>query len=119
MAKPLPPVSVHFLGTCSGGGPIVSRNCSCTAVDFGNEIWLFDAADGSHFRVQQSSLKMSNITRIFVTHMHADHTLGIVPIMTTLMSGVNAGPDYLERLKKQGTHKKVLPNAEMSRDQPC
>lgn len=87
----------------------MSRNCSCTAVDFGNEVWLFDAADGSHFRLQQSSLKMSNVTRIFVTHMHADHTLGIVPIMTTLMSGVNAGADYLDKLKQQGRHKKASP----------
>ena len=107
MAKPLPPVSVHFLGTCSGGGPIVSRNCSSLAVDFGNDIWLFDVADGTVSRLQFSSLKMANISRIFITHMHADHVLGLVAVMTTLMSGAGTTKEESENLKQAGTDKKV------------
>lgn len=34
----LPSVAVHFLGTCSGGGPIRSRNCSSLSVDLGNDL---------------------------------------------------------------------------------
>ncbi|KAL7423847.1 hypothetical protein Q5752_001431 [Cryptotrichosporon argae] len=108
--KPLPPVAVHFLGTCSGGGPIVSRNCSSTAVDFGNDIWLFDAADGTNLRMHQSPLRMSNISRVFVTHMHADHVLGIVAILGVIMSGVGQTEAGLARLRAQGLDKQASIN---------
>jgi ribonuclease BN (tRNA processing enzyme) len=68
---------------------------------------VFDAADGTLPRLHQSSLKMANITRIFVTHMHADHVLGIVAILTTIMSGVGMTPEAHEKLQKQGVSKKV------------
>ncbi|RSH88726.1 hypothetical protein EHS25_002953 [Saitozyma podzolica] len=88
-----------------GGGPIVSRNCSSLAVDFGNDIWLFDAADGTLNRLQMSHLKMSNISRMFITHMHADHVLGIVPILKTVMSGIGVSPEQAERTRALGIHK--------------
>lgn len=68
---------------------------------------VFDAADGTNNRLHQSSLRMVNISRIFVTHMHADHILGIVAIMAVIMSGVGQTPTGLERLRAQGTAKKV------------
>jgi ribonuclease Z len=68
---------------------------------------VFDAADGTTGRLHQSSLKMSNITRIFITHMHADHTLGIVSILTQIMSGVGVKQEDRDRLKEQGTSRKV------------
>ena len=105
----------------SGGGPIPSRNCSSLAVDFGNDIWsgssgllavqvlitVFDAADGTLNRLHQSALKLSNISRIYITHLHADHVLGVVSIMTTIMSGVTATEESRKALKAQGTQKKV------------
>ena len=68
---------------------------------------VFDAADGTLPRLHQSSLKLTNITRIFITHLHADHVLGLVAIMTTIMSGIGTTPDDLERLKAKGTNKRV------------
>jgi len=50
---------------------------------------------------------MVNISRIFLTHMHADHILGVVAILAVVMSGVGQTPEGLERLKKQGVNKKV------------
>ncbi|BEI90775.1 uncharacterized protein CcaverHIS019_0308450 [Cutaneotrichosporon cavernicola] len=79
------PVSVHFLGTCS----------------------VFDAADGTNNRLHQSALRMVNISRLFVTHMHADHVLGIVAIMAVIMSGVGQSEAGLERLRAAGTAKKA------------
>src|SRR5258708_36707500 len=32
-------ISLTFLGTCSGGGPILSRHCSSLALNFDGEIW--------------------------------------------------------------------------------
>lgn len=50
---------------------------------------------------------MVNISRIFITHMHADHILGIVAILGVIMSGVGQSPAGLERLRQAGTLKRV------------
>lgn len=50
---------------------------------------------------------MVNISRIFVTHMHADHVLGVVAIMAVIMSGVGQTEAGLARLRAAGTSKKV------------
>lgn len=41
--------------------------------------------------------------------MHADHTLGLVPLLTQIMSGLATGPGHYEQLKKQGVQRKVHP----------
>lgn len=33
------PVSLSFLGTCSGGGPLLNRSCSSSLLDIGGSIW--------------------------------------------------------------------------------
>ncbi|ORX38521.1 beta-lactamase-like protein [Kockovaella imperatae] len=83
--KPLPPVTIHFLGTSAGSGPTSGRNCSSLAVHFSNEIWLFDAADGSLNRLVQVPLRPTSITRIFITHLHGDHVLGLVAILVAAL----------------------------------
>ena len=106
-AKPIPPVSIHFLGTCSGGGPTIARNCSSLAVEFGNDIWLFDVADGTLGRILQSSLKLANISRVFITHMHADHVLGLVAVVAKIMSGISLPESDLDKSKRVDIDKKV------------
>lgn len=54
---------------------------------------------------------MVNISRIFITHMHADHVLGVVAIMAVIMSGVGQTPEGLERLRQQGLDK--VPDLEL------
>jgi len=39
--------------------------------------------------------------------MHADHVLGLVSVMTTILSGVGMTEGALESLKEAGTNKKV------------
>lgn len=68
---------------------------------------VFDAADGTLNRLQMSHLKMANISRMFISHMHADHVLGIVPILKTVMSGIGVSPEQAERTRSLGVHKVV------------
>jgi ribonuclease Z len=70
---------------------------------------VFDVADGTLGRLHQSSLKMSNISRIFISHMHGDHVLGLVAVLKQIMTGVGMSEDQLEALRKEGHSKKVCP----------
>ncbi|KAJ9097846.1 hypothetical protein QFC19_006636 [Naganishia cerealis] len=68
---------------------------------------VFDCAEGTQLKLQESKLKMGRITRVFITHMHADHVMGLVTLLGTLMMGVATGADELERLRVLGRGKKV------------
>lgn len=68
---------------------------------------VFDCADGTLNRLHQSTLKVANISRIFITHMHADHVLGLVWVLAHLMSGVGTTEEQREATRKQGVKKKV------------
>lgn len=50
---------------------------------------------------------MSNISGIFLSHMHGDHVLGLVAVLKQIMSGVGTSEEDLERLREKGVNKVV------------
>ncbi|KAF5376535.1 hypothetical protein D9757_008283 [Collybiopsis confluens] len=106
-------MSVTFLGTSSGGGPSASRNCSSLVADLlGNgTLWMIDCAEGTlrQFQMQpfspaRSNPRLSQVKKIFITHMHADHIMGIVPLLRNVLFPVPVGGDatQLANLRKPG-----------------
>ncbi|KAL5640550.1 hypothetical protein ACGC1H_001132 [Rhizoctonia solani] len=83
------PLSLTFLGTSAGGGPTPSRGCSSTAISMNGIIWLVDCAEGTQRQMLHAKLKIGRIQKVFVTHLHMDHCMGIAPLMSTLMSSVS------------------------------
>ncbi|EUC65724.1 beta-lactamase superfamily protein [Rhizoctonia solani AG-3 Rhs1AP] len=83
------PLSLIFLGTSAGGGPTPSRGCSSTAINMNGVIWLVDCAEGTQRQMLHAKLKIGKVQKIFVTHLHMDHCMGIAPLMSTLMSSIS------------------------------
>jgi ribonuclease Z len=77
-------LQITFLGT-SSGVPTRSRNVSSIALRLPQraEVWLFDCGEGTQHQLLRSDLKISQITRIFVTHMHGDHTYGLMGLLAS------------------------------------
>lgn len=77
-------MQITFLGT-SAGVPTRSRNVSCVALRLPQrgEVWLFDCGEGTQHQLLRSDLKLSQITRIFITHLHGDHLFGLVGLLAT------------------------------------
>ncbi|MGD1921724.1 MAG: ribonuclease Z, partial [Pleurocapsa sp.] len=77
-------MEITFLGT-SSGVPTRSRNVSSVALRLPQraEVWLFDCGEGTQHQLQKSDLKSSQIRRIFVTHMHGDHTFGLMGLIAS------------------------------------
>ncbi|KAF8906066.1 beta-lactamase-like protein, partial [Gymnopilus junonius] len=90
---------VTFLGTSSGGGPSESRNCSSLVCDIlkDGSLWMVDCAEGTtrQFFLQpyhpSQHLRVQKVTKLFVTHMHADHIMGIVPLLRNILFPPSVG----------------------------
>ncbi len=73
---------IHFLGT-GGSWPSVARNVSAIAIKRGGEILLFDCGEGTQRQLQKSALSYMQIKKIFITHFHGDHFLGLPGLFQT------------------------------------
>jgi ribonuclease Z len=68
--------AVTFLGTGAGQTSILRGN-SATALRMGSNTYLFDAGEGLQRQLMLSTLNTGDIRKIFITHMHGDHILGL------------------------------------------
>ncbi|KAG6376052.1 beta-lactamase-like protein [Boletus reticuloceps] len=87
-------MQITFLGTSSGGGPSPSRNCSSLVANVIGDgtLWMVDCAEGTtrQFLTQprgngEETLRAHKVSKLFVTHMHADHVMGIVPFLRHIL----------------------------------
>ncbi|WP_254821834.1 ribonuclease Z [Haloglomus halophilum] len=72
---------VTFLGT-GGAVPSVRRNTSALLVRREGERLLFDCGEGTQRQMMRFGTGF-DISHLFVTHMHGDHTLGIPGLLQT------------------------------------
>ncbi len=77
-------MEITFLGT-SSGVPTRSRNVSSVALRLPqkSEVWLFDCGEGTQHQLLRSEVKISQIRRIFITHMHGDHIFGLMGLIAS------------------------------------
>jgi ribonuclease Z len=76
-------VEVVFLGT-AGSIPTVSRSLPAVAIVRKGELILFDCGEGVQRRMVKAKLGFNKRMKIFVTHMHGDHVLGLPGLVQTM-----------------------------------
>lgn len=89
-------MKVTFLGT-SAGIPTKSRNVSSIALSLEqrSDVWLFDCGEGTQHQIMHSlEVKLSNIRKIFITHLHGDHVFGLFGLLAT--SGMGAHSEGID-----------------------
>lgn len=76
---------LYFLGT-GAGRPSKQRNVASIAMQLpepSKEIWLFDCGEGTQHQVLRSPFNLRQISRIFITHLHGDHILGLPGLLAS------------------------------------
>jgi len=72
-----------FLGT-SAAQPTENRGLSCVCLERDGEILMFDAGEATQISYMKSGLGWNKKMKLFVTHLHGDHCVGILGILQTM-----------------------------------
>src|SRR5690242_3878956 len=75
-------LDIVFLGT-SASTPTPRRAPAALLIRRGGERLLFDCAEGTQRQLMRSSLGLPDLEEVFLTHFHADHTLGLPGMLKT------------------------------------
>ena len=77
-------MKLTFLGT-GAGSPSLTRNVSSVGLQWPQRaaLWLFDGGEGTQQQVLRSSLKLSQLEQIYVSHLHGDHVFGLPGLLAS------------------------------------
>ena len=67
---------IIFLGT-SGSVPTLKRSLPATVVQCPTEQWMFDCGENTQRQMMASKMSFHRKTKVFITHLHGDHVLGL------------------------------------------
>lgn len=86
-------MKITFLGT-SAGTPNRGRNVSSVAIQLPEQgrLWLIDCGEATQHQILRSPIRLSQLDRVFFTHLHGDHLFGL-PGLLASRSMQNGGTD--------------------------
>lgn len=94
---------LHILG-CGSALPTSKNYPSSQIFEIREKQFMIDCGEGTQIRMQEMGLSGSRLNNIFISHLHGDHTFGLIGLISTFgmlnrTAGLNlyAHPD-LERL---------------------
>ncbi len=75
-------LSVTFIGTAASV-PTRRRGTAATLVARGGERWLIDCGEGTQRQLLRSGIGLVDVDLVLLTHIHADHVLGLPGLIKT------------------------------------
>jgi ribonuclease Z len=78
----IPDFEVTVLGNTSSI-PIHGRNHTAQILRFGQQFLLIDCGEGMQVQARKYKMKISRIDYIFISHLHGDHYLGLVGLLSS------------------------------------
>lgn len=76
------PFKVHILG-CGSALPTGHHNPSSQVVEIRGKMFMVDCGEGTQGQVRRSRINFTKLYAIFISHLHGDHVLGLVGMIST------------------------------------
>ncbi|MEZ2335862.1 ribonuclease Z [Mucilaginibacter sp. RCC_168] len=74
---------VTILGS-SSATPIFNRNPTSQALNINERLYLIDCGEGTQQQMLRFDIKASRIDHIFISHLHGDHYLGLIGLLSSM-----------------------------------
>lgn len=74
---------VTILGS-SSATPIYNRNPTSQALNINERVYLIDCGEGTQQQMLRFEVKSSKIDHIFISHLHGDHYLGLIGLLSSM-----------------------------------
>lgn len=74
---------VTILGS-SSATPIFNRNPTSQALNINEHLYLIDCGEGTQQQMLRFDIKASRIDHIFISHLHGDHYLGLIGLLSSM-----------------------------------
>ncbi len=76
-------IRMVFFGT-GGSWPSPERNVMSIGVQIDSEVLLLDCGEGTQRQMMRTNMSFMKVRRIFITHYHGDHFLGLAGLIQTM-----------------------------------
>ncbi|MBQ8047457.1 MAG: ribonuclease Z [Prevotella sp.] len=76
------PFRVHILG-CGSALPTPKHYASSQVVEVRGKSFMIDCGEGTQIAMRRSRISFANLTAVFISHLHGDHCLGLVGMIST------------------------------------
>ncbi len=93
-------IRIVFFGT-GGSYPSPERNVMSIGLQVDSDVLLFDCGEGTQRQMMLTNMSFMKIKRIFITHYHGDHFLGLAGLIQTMV--LNERTESLEIYGPVGT----------------
>lgn len=74
---------INIIG-CGAALPTPKHIGSTQVVNIREKLFMLDCAEGAQVALRKMRLSFANIQAVFLTHMHGDHTFGLLGMLSTL-----------------------------------
>lgn len=78
-----PGMYVRVLG-CGASKPSARHNSSAQLIRLRGKLFLVDCAEGTQRQMMRYGVPFASLHRIFITHLHGDHCLGLPGLISTM-----------------------------------
>jgi ribonuclease Z len=87
-------MKIVILGS-GGAVPSPQRSLPSVGIRYFGDVYLFDCGEGTQRQMMIHRLSYSKVKMIFLTHLHADHYIGIAGLMQTLKMNERKEPLFI------------------------
>lgn len=74
---------VHILGS-SSATPIYQRHPTAQVLNIHEKLFLVDCGEGTLIQLNRYHIRFHRINHIFISHLHGDHYLGLMGLLSTM-----------------------------------